>query len=214
MKIIICKPGKAPELKTVRGDLTLQEMQEIVGGYIEVVHADGMPKDVVIVCNEEGKLQRLPMNMWITRGGAEDLLVGTFFICKTEGEDMVPLTDAEAAKIVMKIGGGMLIPTFKPNTDSAAGKEPKTCCICGKELGTFGNNAWPLSDGECCDDCNEKLVIPQRIREMGTTKRRTVMDEITRIAGRICDEICKYNQSEMDDEFERICEKCPLMELA
>ncbi|MBR3552962.1 MAG: DUF3846 domain-containing protein [Clostridia bacterium] len=187
MKIIVCKPGRLPEQRVVREEMTLRMMQQIVEGHIEVVHADGMPKDVVIVCNEEGKLQNLPQNMWITRGGAEDLLVGTFFVCKTEGEELVPLTDAEAAKIAAKLSGGV-IPTTDPKLTD------RRCCLCGKELGTFGNNAWPLSDGECCDDCNGKLVIPQRIREMGTTKRRTVMDEITRIAGRICDEICKYNQ--------------------
>lgn len=108
MKIIVCKPGRLPEQRTVRGNLTLQEMQEIVGGYIEITHADGLPKDVVIVCNEEGKLQNLPQNMWITRGGAEDLLVGTFFVCKTEGEELVPLTDAEAAKIAAKLSGGVM----------------------------------------------------------------------------------------------------------
>ncbi len=44
--------------------------------------------------------------------------------------------------------------------------EPKTatCCICGGELGEYGNNASPIcEEGECCDECNDKFVIPARL---------------------------------------------------
>jgi hypothetical protein len=42
------------------------------------------------------------------------------------------------------------------------------CCLCGKEIGVIGawkdgNNAQPLKDGRCCDECNETKVIPERI---------------------------------------------------
>jgi hypothetical protein len=30
----------------------------------------------------------------------------------------------------------------------------------------FGNNAYPVNDGRCCDDCNSTTVIPARIRAM------------------------------------------------
>lgn len=49
------------------------------------------------------------------------------------------------------------------------------CCICGKPLFNgnpnaekmtdkqkadyFGNSAWPLADGRCCDECNEKVIF-------------------------------------------------------
>ena len=29
-----------------------------------------------------------------------------------------------------------------------------TCCLCGKTYQGFGNNAWPLANGRCCDECN------------------------------------------------------------
>lgn len=33
------------------------------------------------------------------------------------------------------------------------------CIICGKEIAGFGNNPWPLADhGQCCDECNEKVI--------------------------------------------------------
>lgn len=46
-------------------------------------------------------------------------------------------------------------------------KKTKVCCICGKEYKGAGNNPWPISGrGNCCDDCNRRLVIPARMRLM------------------------------------------------
>lgn len=42
----------------------------------------------------------------------------------------------------------------------------KICCICKKDYSVFkgvGNNAFPIKNGECCDECNYKLVFPKRI---------------------------------------------------
>ncbi len=46
------------------------------------------------------------------------------------------------------------------------------CCLCGKEIEVVngwdqGNNAQPLKDGRCCDECNETKVIPERMMGMG-----------------------------------------------
>lgn len=38
------------------------------------------------------------------------------------------------------------------------------CVICGREYTGYGNNADPIADGCCCDECNRLLVIPSRIR--------------------------------------------------
>ena len=38
---------------------TLKEVRKLVGGYIEFVYSDG---DIQIICNEEGKLKKLPIN--------------------------------------------------------------------------------------------------------------------------------------------------------
>lgn len=53
------------------------------------------------------------------------------------------------------------------------------CVLCGKQsLGwgknqQFGNNPFPLSsEGDCCDDCNNKKVIPERIKRMRSENMR------------------------------------------
>lgn len=42
----------------------------------------------------------------------------------------------------------------------------KTCCICGKEFSGYGNNPDPVKkQGRCCDECNNKKVIPARLKD-------------------------------------------------
>lgn len=45
--------------------------------------------------------------------------------------------------------------------------EKKVCVICGKEFEGYGNNAQPVKDGLCCDECNAKEVIPARLKQAG-----------------------------------------------
>ena len=34
-----------------------------------------------------------------------------------------------------------------------------TCVICGARCTGWGNNPWPISnEGECCDECNMKVI--------------------------------------------------------
>lgn len=45
------------------------------------------------------------------------------------------------------------------------------CCICGNEIPVIhgwseGNNAQPIADGRCCDECDNNVVIPARIAMM------------------------------------------------
>ena len=58
LKVILVKPGELA--KQVEISDTLEAMQEAVGGYIESY----MPfeDEVALVCNDEGKMQGLPLN--------------------------------------------------------------------------------------------------------------------------------------------------------
>ena len=48
------------------------------------------------------------------------------------------------------------------------------CSICKNTINDkYGNNAQPINDGICCDDCNT-LVIIERIKEMSNDKTRNI----------------------------------------
>ena len=36
-----------------------------------------------------------------------------------------------------------------------------------------GNNAWPINDGRCCDNCNN-IVIARRLNTLLTTKTKEI----------------------------------------
>lgn len=50
--VIICEPGKPPRKAKIKN--TLEEMQKIVGGYIETFT---FAEDACVICNEEGRLK-------------------------------------------------------------------------------------------------------------------------------------------------------------
>ena len=91
MKILIVEPGKDPRAADIAP--TLEAMQQVVGGYIEVVcpWADS----VAIVCDEEGVLNGKPINRDIGNGL---VIVGTFFLCGLGEEDLCGLTAKQAEK--------------------------------------------------------------------------------------------------------------------
>ena len=56
--VLIVEPGKEPYVKEI--DSNLKSLQHEVGGYIEAIYPYEDP--VALVCNEEGKLEGLPLN--------------------------------------------------------------------------------------------------------------------------------------------------------
>ena len=79
MRILKIEPEHKPE----RADIpdTLEAMQEVVDGYIQAVYPFEEP--VALICNEEGKLNGLPLNraLWDEDGTLYDIISGTFFLC-------------------------------------------------------------------------------------------------------------------------------------
>lgn len=55
--------------------------------------------------------------------------------------------------------------------------ETKKCVICGKTYTGWGNDAWPVADGYCCDQCNMDKVIPARLAQMYGTKNESNLNE-------------------------------------
>lgn len=68
-------------------DFQLEELQDYIGGYIEIVRLNG---DEIMVIDEEGKLKNLPFNVGATlvfnerSGIMDDIIVGNALVCKTE----------------------------------------------------------------------------------------------------------------------------------
>lgn len=66
-------------------DFSLSEMQDIVGGYIEFIYSGSQ----VIVINEEGKINNLPLNEVVTEQfqaahNTRDFIVGDALVCPIE----------------------------------------------------------------------------------------------------------------------------------
>lgn len=66
-------------------ELQLEQMQKVVGGYIEIVH---LKNGWLVVCNEEGKLIGLEENPVVTLvcniNGFNDIIVGDVIICESK----------------------------------------------------------------------------------------------------------------------------------
>ena len=89
MNVLMVEPGKAPYEMQIGSDL--QSMQALVGGYIQAVYPFEQP--VALVCNEEGKLDGLPLNRALrdSDGDVYDIVAGNFFIAglgKSEFTDL------------------------------------------------------------------------------------------------------------------------------
>lgn len=79
LSVLLVEPGKCP--KVIEIEDTLEAMQNIVGGDIEVY--EPFDDEIAIVCNEEGKVKGLPLNraIYSDRGELVDIIAGTFFVC-------------------------------------------------------------------------------------------------------------------------------------
>ena len=74
MNVLVVEPGMMPYEKEING---LEEMQAVVGGYIEAIYP--YEDMVAIVCNEEGLINGLPFNR--SMDGGYGGVFGTFFVC-------------------------------------------------------------------------------------------------------------------------------------
>lgn len=97
IKAIIKKPedefGRLVEIEN-----ELQVFQNIVGGYIETTGY----KNLVIICNEEGKLRGLQPNIVLGR----EMLVGPIIVCGASGDEFadVPIDMRKWEQIVNMSG--------------------------------------------------------------------------------------------------------------
>jgi hypothetical protein len=76
-------------------------------------------------------------------------------------------------EIAMNIGAEMVRDDMITNTFECEDEYlmKKKCVICGDILIGFGNNAEPVCEGQCCDCCNSRVVIQERLRQSRTRTR-------------------------------------------
>ena len=75
--VLFKKPNRNPKKVTIEN--TLEAMQKLVGGRIEILQTD----DVLLVCNEEGKINNLEPNVVFRN----DIIWGSFFIAGDDYEN-------------------------------------------------------------------------------------------------------------------------------
>lgn len=89
IRVIIKRPDEKVGHVTHIND-TLENLQKLVGGKIEVTRAFG---GVLIICNEEGKVHGLKRNF--KKGIAfSDIIVGPVIVCGEQGDEFgdIPIT--------------------------------------------------------------------------------------------------------------------------
>lgn len=88
--VLVVEPEKKPYVKEI--DSGLESLQHEVGGYIEALYPFEDP--VAIVCNEEGKLEGLPLNRCLRddEGKPYDIVSGTFLITGLTAENFGSLS--------------------------------------------------------------------------------------------------------------------------
>ena len=85
MRVLVKEVGKAPKIMDIEN--ALESLKSLVGGYIEVV---SMEDNILLICNEEGKMQGLPPNFSM----GYDVIVGTAVFVSFDGkEDFTDLND-------------------------------------------------------------------------------------------------------------------------
>lgn len=91
MKVLIVEPGQYPREAEI--EKSLKAEQAVVGGLIECVYP--WQDNACIVCNDEGKLEGLPLNRML---GDYDVIAGTFFVVGLTEDDFCSLTPEQVKR--------------------------------------------------------------------------------------------------------------------
>lgn len=103
IKVIVKRPDEKIGHVTYISN-TLENLQKIVGGKIEVVHT-GI-SGLILVCDEEGKLKEYQKNFLMGGRMFPDLVVGTVVLCGESEDDFadVPINLAQW-KVALELWG-------------------------------------------------------------------------------------------------------------
>lgn len=99
IKIVYIEVDKEPEIIEIENKL--EAMQNLVGGYIEMVYLETGTRPAILICNEEGIIMGLEPNRVVPGVGT---IHGPFFICSEKGEDFASISEEKAKKFVKYFG--------------------------------------------------------------------------------------------------------------
>ena len=126
IEVLLVQPGQYAKMTTIGSDL--KSMQDVVGGSIQEAFFFRNP--VSLVCNEEGKINGMPLNRAIRDdvGNVVDIVAGTFFICGAEGESFSSLPEEFRKKYedkfkrpetFLKMGRSIMAISTEPTAEKA-----------------------------------------------------------------------------------------------
>lgn len=94
--VVMCEPEKMA--KVVEISTELKNLQEAVGGgFIETYYP--FEEEVCIVCNDEGKINGMPLNRSVKREGkVVEIIAGPFFICDCSNPNFGSLSKEQQDK--------------------------------------------------------------------------------------------------------------------
>lgn len=116
MKVLTFVPGKDPELREIDG--SLKSMQALVDGHIETVD---LPGELVLICNELGRIENLdPGAKMYVDGALWDVIRGTCFVCRADGDEFVGLEEGDEERILEYVR-----PIYSHNEKAPAGRPPE-----------------------------------------------------------------------------------------
>ena len=95
IRVVLCEPDKVARIANI--DASLAGMQKAVGGLIEAYYP--FEEQICIVCNEEGKINGMPLNRAVYASGEMvDVIAGPFFICDCSGSKFDSLSTEQLIK--------------------------------------------------------------------------------------------------------------------
>ena len=89
LRILVIEPNKEPY--QLRIEHKLKNLQALVGGCIDIIQLE---HNVDLICNDEGKLERLPLNRLISY----DIISGTFLITGQHNGETISLSRKQIRK--------------------------------------------------------------------------------------------------------------------
>ena len=119
MNVLVVEPGFLPYEKEIKG---LPDMKKIVGGSIEAIYP--FKENVAVVCNANGKNEKLEFNRSILERGYGGVF-GTFFVCGLGEENFTSLTPEQMRTYTERFKKAEILVTMLGDTPVIIETTPK-----------------------------------------------------------------------------------------